>query len=236
MNRQMAKVDEQAIDALEELLDECWRQVTKIEWQTEDDEAIAGRLLYVSLQHCLASICLLRQGLDASASALIRSCADCAARSLYALLCAGPEEIRRFKADKNSAFGRSFELMVEDVRMSLHARAYLPFTRHHVDGLFITAAEQYSSFSSYAHGGWQPVGWTATDDNGFMVSTFPVSIRSLSALVLGETITQTMMVHLVIRGFQDEAGQIIQLQNRHFSPMTQERIIEEFAEWKIAQR
>lgn len=231
----MENLDEELIDALEALLGLCFAQVGHIEWQPGDADPIGGRLLFISLQHCQAAIRLLRDGLDASASALIRSCADCGARSIYAVLCATDSEICAFKADKSFPFRRRFEDMVESIRVQLYAKSDLPFTKQHIDTLFLTSESHYSVFSSFAHGGMTPVGWTLSDEEGIMQGRFPSAIRSLSALILGETVTQASMVHLALRGLTDDLNLLIAKQRELAHPDVQQRIIAEAKTWEAQQ-
>ena len=144
----MTELDRISFSGLEAVIDGCWWHISTIVWAEGDHEPIAGRLTFLALQHGAAALGLLRIEADASASALIRSCADCGARSLYSLLCAGPEELSLFKEDKHAAFGRSFERMVDDVRFHLHGRNFLPLSESHIDGLFLTYASSTHYFQA----------------------------------------------------------------------------------------
>ena len=214
----MMNLDEELINRLEALLQVCFAQIGHIEWQPGDSDPIGGRLLFISLQHCLAATHLLRAGLDASASALIRSCADCGARSIYAVLCASKDEIEAFKADKSFPFARRFENMVDLIRSALYARPDLPFAEEHIDPLFATTAGHYSVFSSFAHGGMTPVSWIMSDEAGVMQARFPAAIRCLSAIILGETVTQASMVHLALHGLTADLNLLIAKQRDLSTP------------------
>jgi hypothetical protein len=231
----MGNLDKELIDGLEALLDICFAQIGQIEWQPGNADAIGGRLLFISLQHCVAAVRLLRDGLDASASALIRSCADCGARSIYAVLCASDDEIAAFKEDKSFPFGRRFEEMVLAIRDYLSKKPDLPLSKQHIDALFTTTASQYSLFSSFAHGGMVPVRWTLSDGAGVMQTRFPPAIRSLSALILGETVTQTSMVHLALYGLIDNLNLLIAKQRDLSHPDVQQRIISDALAWEAKQ-
>jgi len=232
----MVNLDEELIDGLEALLDVCFAQVGHIEWQPGDSDPIGGRLLFISLQHCLAAIHLLRDGLDASASALIRSCADCGARSIYAVLCASEEEIDAFKADKSFPFAKRFENMAALIRDALYARPDLLFSKEHIDTLFTTTAGQYSVLSSFAHGGMTPVSWIMSDEAGVMQARFPPAIRCLCAIILGETVTQASMVHLALHGLTADLNLLIAKQRDLSHPEVQQRVIADAKAWEAQQR